>query len=397
MGFFNVSELQQAEEPEPTVPKCGQCGLFKTCNSPKLAPVGAGKRGILIVSEAPGKEEDMNGRQLVGNSSRELLEALSACDVSRSDFVLTNSVICRPPKGRQPTSLEIDNCRASLLNTISKHNPTVIILMGGSAVDSLIPYLWGDSSGGINRWVGWRIPDQKLNAWICPTYHPAFVIRKEQDDGVARLLFRQHIAAAVELAGTRPWEEVPDYKSQVQVLYDPDTINKRLRWFAERSGPIAFDYETNRLKPEHPKAKVWSFSVSDGTRTIAFPWYPEIVDSVSELLRCDRPKIASNMKFEDRWTRAVLGHEITNWAWDTMLNAHLIDNRESICSIKFQAYIHRGQRLWNSRVDSFLTSSKNEDKLNQIHLIDLDDLLLYNGLDSLLEILVAKDQRRLLP
>src|SRR5690606_23623431 len=141
-GFFPASQLQVAKAPPSLAPQCGACGLFKTCKSPKMPVSGKGRREILVVAEAPGKDEDDRGIQLVGESGQLLERAMRKAGVDmRKDCWLTNSLICRPPNNRMPTKQEIDYCRPNLLKTIKELDPKVIILLGGSAVRSLIGYL----------------------------------------------------------------------------------------------------------------------------------------------------------------------------------------------------------------------------------------------------------------
>ena len=106
-------------------------------------------------------------------------------------------------------------------------------------------------------------------------------------------------------------------------------------------------------------------------------------------------KIASNMKYEERWTRAKLGHGVTNWGWDTMLAAHMLDNRGGISSVKFQAFVHLGIGNYSSHIENYLKTDSAND-LNRIHELDMKDLLMYNGLDSLLEFMVMKKQKEVL-
>ena len=105
-------------------------------------------------------------------------------------------------------------------------------------------------------------------------------------------------------------------------------------------------------------------------------------------------KIASNLKFEERWTRAKLGHGVVGWHWDTMLAAHLIDNRPHITSIKFQAFVLLGVADYSSHVEEFLKPIGDSD-YNRVEEMNEEDLLLYNGLDSLLEFKVMKKQKEI--
>jgi hypothetical protein len=75
-----------------------------------------------------------------------------------------------------------------------------------------------------------------------------------------------------------------------------------------------------------------------------------------------------------------------------MLAAHCLDNRPGICSLKFQAFINLGVPSYNERIAPYLEASHGP--YNRIHEILLDDLLHYNGIDSLLEVKLAQYQRR---
>ena len=66
------------------------------------------------------------------------------------------------------------------LKIIEKYKPKVIILLGGSSLLSMIGYRWKKDLGGITKWRGWTIPDRDFKAWICPTFHPSYVDRKQE-------------------------------------------------------------------------------------------------------------------------------------------------------------------------------------------------------------------------
>lgn len=393
-GFFKGGELPVIQH-SSLIPKCGACGLFKTCNSPKMEPTGNGRRRFLIVAEAPGEEEDKKGIQLVGKSGQLLQNTLRKIGVDmRRDCHLTNAVICRPPDNNlKKYEQAVDYCRANLLKTISKLKPDVIILLGAMSVASLIPHAWGSNDiGGISRWAGWRIPSQKLNAWICPTYHPAHLLR--QENPVLDGYFERHLIQAFKLTD-KPFDEVPDYASQVQVMLNHKEVAAYLDQI--RDGVIAFDYETNMLKPESDKAEIVSCSVCvNGLETIAFPWHGRVIPAMQRLLSDSNVgKVASNMKFEDRWTRRILRVPVRNWLWDTMLAAHMLDCRRGITSIKFLSFVHLGQPRYDTAIEPYLESKdKGGNTPNRIKEIPLNKLLVYNGLDSLLEYAVAFPQSR---
>lgn len=394
-GFFPKSKLLVSKAPASIVPKCGACGLYKACNSPKIAPSGDGKRRILIISEAPGEDEDEKGIHLAGKAGKFLEETLRKVGIDlRRDCTITSALICRTKGDAIPSGDQIDHCRPNLLKTIEAVDPEVIIPLGTAAVQSLLATVYKeDDIGGIMRWSGFKIPCQKINAWIVPTYHPRFVMAQEKNP-VPNKLFYHHLKMAADLCG-RPWSPVPNYKKEVELLYGHREAAKAILEILEAGEPVAFDYETTCLKPEYEGAAIVSCSVSNGDRTIAYPWMGDAVEASRQLFRSPLPKIASNLKFEERWTRWQFGRGVRNWAWDTMNVAHCLDNRPNTTSIKFQAFIHLGTEAYDEHIKPFLRAKKGQ-RVNQIlQEIDLDQLLTYNGLDSILEFKVAMIQAQI--
>ncbi len=101
-GFFPASIWNTGTKaPASVVPRCGACGLYKTCKSPKMTPDGAGRRRILIVGDMPGAAEDALDRPFVGPAGQYLEQVLASMGVDlREDCWLTNALICHPPHGR---------------------------------------------------------------------------------------------------------------------------------------------------------------------------------------------------------------------------------------------------------------------------------------------------------
>lgn len=393
MAIFADSEVDQADPRLMTRSQCGKCGLYKTCNSPKMEPTGQGRKGVLIVAEAPGQTEDEEGIQLIGKAGQELRTHLKSlgCDLDR-DCWKTNCVICRPVFNEIKDEY-IEYCRPNLNKTIDTLNPSVVILLGSASVKSLIGAEWDRSVGTIGRWVGWRIPLQSRNVWICPSWHPSYLLRSKSE--VLTGWFRQHLKAALEL-DSKPWDKVPNWQNDIKVEKSPSLAAKLIRVASKQSGddPISFDYETDRLKPDHPDSSIVSCAICwGGKRTLAFPWSGEAVQATSELLQSPVPKIGANIKFEQRWTKSILGHGVRNWMWDCMIASHVLDCREDITSVKFQAFVKLGLPLWSTRVEQFLYAKSGNQK-NRIREANLDDLLLYNGMDALVEYKLAQVQMR---
>ena len=387
-GFFSTSQLSSVKS-QSTIPRCGLCGLHRTCLTPRMKPTGKGKRGILFIAEAPGKEEDKKGIQLIGEAGQYLRKVLRSCNVDlEEDSWKTNAIICRPPGNATPTDDMIRACRPNVIKAVKKFNPTTIVLLGKTAVESVIPALWKDRIENLDQWVGWDIPSQEYNAWICPTYHPAFLIR---NPGIIyERLFKQHIRRAVKHT-RRPWKEVPKWQDEVDVIYRPSDAALRLRDTLKGSS-FTWDLEANCLKPETEGSEIISCAVCDDKGTFAFPWTGVTLDVMAKLLKSSRiKKIAANVKFEHRWILRKCQFAVKGWYFDTMLGAHVLDNRPKITSVKFQSFVLLGQPSYNDQIEPYL-KSKGKVGLNRIRQLDLKDVLVYNGMDAKVEEEIAKVQ-----
>lgn len=393
-GFLAPLQLVSKRPPD-TVPQCERCGLYRGCKSPKMSVHGKGQKGVLVVGEAPGADEDEQGRPFVGVTGQLLRKTLSELGVNLDrDCWTTNALICRPRGNKIPGDRMVDWCRPNLLKAVRVLKPRTVLLLGSHAVRSLLGWLWKEDAGGINRWAGFRIPSQRLNAWVCPTFHPSHVSRSRDEDrsGVTELLWRRHLKAAFR--GTaRPWREAPDYESRLELILDPLKAARRVREMVRAGGPLAFDFETTTLKPDGRHAEVYCCSVSDGDVSIAYPWHGAAIEATHDLVRSRVPKLGYNTKFESRWAMSLWGRPVRNWVWDGMIAAHILDNRQEITSLKFQAFANLGVEEWDSGVKPFLKSAA-PNLPNRIKEAGLEGVLRYCAMDSLMEWLVCKRQMR---
>ena len=391
-GFFNPSELSVLNTAS-TIPRCGMCKLSQGCTTPRMKPTGDGKRKVLVVAEAPGSKEDADGVQLVGEAGQVLRNLLRSIGVRLDkDCWKTNVIICRPPGNNTPTDDQITACRPNLIKTIKKLKPNTIILLGMSSVKSLIPYIWKDVAGKtVGKWVGWNIPSQKLNAWVCPTYHPSYLLRTKNE--LLQTIVRGHLKRALNHE-SKPWDSIPDYKKEVEIIARPSQAAKAIRDMIKRATPVSPDYETTCIKPEEIGAEIVSCALcQNGERTIAYPWEAEAIDASAELLRSKILKIGANIKFEDRWTRKILGFGIKGWHWDTMIAAHVLDNRSGITSVKFQSLVRLGVEGYDAHIKPYLKAKKKK-RINRIKELPINDVLLYNGMDSIVEWGIFKSQQK---
>ena len=388
-GFFPAS----AFKPKTTtrVPRCGACGLFRGCGTPKMEVAGRGERGLLVVGDHPTESDDDAGTPFAGKGGGLLKSELLEVGINlERDCWTTNALICHPKKGAPAEA--VDYCRPNLVKTVERLKPMGILLVGKLATEAFMPWDWmkdEDSGGGLRRWEGWTIPSQKTNAWVVPTFPPQMMLGMREDDP-SWMVWRRSLRKFGGIQ-RRPWDGVVDYRDLVEIIYDPEEAAAAVKKIS-RSGVVAFDYECTTLKPEGPHARIYSCSYSDGDWTFAAPWSKTLAMAHFEFVRNPKvKKVASNMKFEDRWTRKVLGIHVEGWLWDTLVNGHILDGRPAIAGLKFQSYVRLGQPDYDSHIGPLL-ESKGSNLPNRIKEIDLKQLLLYNGMDSLLEIIVAAEQ-----
>lgn len=397
-GFFNLSD-RNIKQPIPLLPLCDSCGLYRGCKSAKMPVYGSGKKGILIIGENPGKNEDSEGRPFCGKSGNYLRNVLYKNDVVMDrDCWLYNSTIChkeKDGKNAAPSDKEIDACRPNVIKTIKQLQPKTIILLGGAAVKSVLRWTWKSDVGNISRWVGFQSPDQQLNAYICSNYHPSYCQRQaQQKDNTASIFFERYIEKAVSKTN-RPWKIVPDYKKEIIRVYDELDVSKFIDRFIESGKPCSYDFETSTLKPDSKDARIVCCSISDGKTTISYPWQGKTVEATKKFLLSPIFKIGSNQKFEIRWSMNILGIIPVNTGYDTMIGSHVLDNRRGITSIKFQSYVLLGFPEYNSHIEPFL-HSPGSNTPNRINQVDTNELLTYCGIDSLVEYKVAMKQMKML-
>ena len=341
-------------------------------------------------------QEDERGEQLIGDAGQLLRQHLRKFDVDLDrDCWKTNAVICRPRGNATPTNAQVDACRPNVLRAVEEFRPRTIILLGATAVRSLIGHHWKEDTGPIGKWVGWTIPHRELNAWICPTWHPSYLKRTENRKGEGELLsmfFDRHLEKACSFR-KRPWKKRPT--RDIRLIFSPEEaawdIKEQMKF---NPSMISFDFETNMLKPDREEAEIVSCSVCWGGReTTAFPWHGPAIDAMIEVFRGPVPKVSHNAKFEDRWVRRALKIKVRNWIWDTMPASHVLDNRTGITGLKFQAFVRLGQDNYNDTVAPFL-KAKGGSPVNRIREAPLRDLLHYNALDSALTWELARVQMR---
>ncbi len=146
---------------------CKKCPLHKRRTN-AVPGEGSYNAEVMFIGEAPGAEEDRQGRPFVGAAGKLLTEALTRAGFRREEVFITNIVKCRPPNNRVPTSGEREACLPYLMRQIELIGPRVICLLGRTPLETLIgPY-------SISKMRG-RVMEKNGRKFFL-TYHPAAAI-----------------------------------------------------------------------------------------------------------------------------------------------------------------------------------------------------------------------------
>lgn len=116
---------------------CVNCSLSKSRIN-AVPGIGNEKSDVIFVGEAPGRNEDFQGKPFVGAAGQILSEALEYAGFARDQVYITNVVKCRPPNNRQPTAEERDACRQYLSEELKIIKPKIICILGNTAYGSLL-------------------------------------------------------------------------------------------------------------------------------------------------------------------------------------------------------------------------------------------------------------------
>lgn len=148
---------------------CMRCELGATRNK-FVFGTGDPNADLLIIGEAPGRDEDAQGEPFVGRSGKLLTTILESIQLSRDDVFIANILKCRPPNNRRPSTSEVDTCEVYLHKQIELINPKYILALGLTAADTLLKEkcVMKDIRGEILDYRGKK---------LMITYHPSALLR----------------------------------------------------------------------------------------------------------------------------------------------------------------------------------------------------------------------------
>ena len=181
IGATGIAEAATLAELEALAAAFDGCALKRTAKSLCFAR-GREDARLMLIGEAPGRDEDLSGKPFVGRAGQLLDRMLEAIGLTEDHVYITNTVYWRPPGNRTPTPAEVEACAPFLARQIELLSPDVLVLLGGAAAKTIL-----GSTEGIMRlrgkWLSYSCAGRDIATLA--TLHPAYLLRTPEDKRLA--------------------------------------------------------------------------------------------------------------------------------------------------------------------------------------------------------------------
>jgi len=362
--------------------KCRNCGLHSGNKSNCIGGEGSENPLFFLIGEAPGEQEDIEGRPFVGRAGILLRRKLDFFNFSAQDYYITNTCKCHPPGNRNPSKGEMNACIGYLFREIQKYKPKVLVTLGEIATAAIL----GKEGIGLLR--GRFHWSDTYECWVFPTYHPAAVLRtptrgKTVDEDFTTLkkfLEEQNFQR----------EEPKNQKfGEWHLVSTPDELSQLVKKVS-KAGLTFFDLETNGLDMFLPTMEIRSvsycfqrkiayvipFGILEGTRRDAALATIKFIQENPAI-----KKAAQNMNFDVKTLKVRYGIDTNNWWFDTMLGHALLSPIRGIHNQHWMINEYIGK----TRLD--ISARGYDERVREIggaHKLPLgNDLWEYNAMDSM--------------
>ncbi|MBR2208464.1 MAG: uracil-DNA glycosylase [Synergistaceae bacterium] len=158
------------QELKSSVENCKKCGLCETRHNTVFGE-GSMNCKAMIIGEAPGEDEDLQGKPFVGKAGQLLTDILEkGGGILRSSVYIANAIKCRPPENRDPAQKELFACNDFLEAQILLLRPKIIVTLGNISTKWLLKTSRGITSLR-GQWFDWR------GIKLLPMFHPSYLLR----------------------------------------------------------------------------------------------------------------------------------------------------------------------------------------------------------------------------
>lgn len=337
---------------------------------------------LLCLGEAPGIEEDNEGKQFVGKTGRYLRDRIPR--EWQDKLYFQNAVRCRPidhrGANRNPSPTEISCCNTYLKEDLLAIRPSAILSVGGVPLSDFWP------EQNISKIRGIPFPIQftdKTSCWYYPTFHPSYVagMERRDEDGnytnYAEPVFRNDLLNFFRLVTTKFATPPKIYSPPTEIHY-PKNPEEAWKLFQQLEEPYAIDFETFKLRPYIRDALLLTCACSDGKTTFAFPvMWPGDLNPwgklfLTKVARTKKKWIAQSSSMELAWLRYTTGQHDYVFE-DTEILARLNHNRKGLGSLDALSIIYLGFDIKK------LNPSMDKNRMREY---PLQKVLKYNGLDA---------------
>ena len=175
---LQLEDIATIEELTNYINRSDKCLLKNSAKKTVIADGNPASK-LMIIGEAPGKDEDEQGIPFVGQAGQLLNKMLTAINIQRKDVYITNVIPWRPPNNRPPTNEEILLCLPFLQKHIELIKPKFLLLLGATAAKSILSSPLSISKLR-NKWHEYTSMNLNLKIKTLVSYHPAFLLRSPQ-------------------------------------------------------------------------------------------------------------------------------------------------------------------------------------------------------------------------
>ena len=169
-----INKISSLEQLKSYMSNFKGCELYKSSTNMVFSD-GNPKSKIMLIGEAPGHDEDIQGKPFVGRSGKLLDKMLEAIELNREKVYIANIIPWRPPSNRRPTDEEIEICLPFIKKHIELIKPKVLMLLGSTATFALLKNTEGITKIR-GKWVDLNL--NSISVPTLPTFHPAFLLRQ---------------------------------------------------------------------------------------------------------------------------------------------------------------------------------------------------------------------------
>jgi DNA polymerase len=310
---------------------------------------------VVIVGEAPGREEDKKGEPFVGASGNLLDQLLDEIGLTREEIYITNVVKQRPPgndfstlyedSSRSKPTKDLTEWRESLIDELREVRPNLVVTLGGEALKAL-----GEGRKGIAKWRGSVFWNESLGCKVLSTFHPAYIFRSPADRPVLSADFRKIDRNTGPEMPDPGWDFLiePSFdetmseleriqKEKPLISFDLETLSNHIRCVGIASSPqraICIPFVRVQSTPTVPGSGSFSFGSQRGDY-----WSADeevlLVEKIREVMEDPSiPKVAQNFSFDATILAMRWGIHVKGLLLDTM-HAHHVNWPELLMGLDF--------------------------------------------------------------